>query len=113
MLTKSILAGAAIALAATIGSASAGEQFTTLEGVTAVAMSSTDLDAVVGGAKHVDITTPKGTRRILTSFVAAGFHHIGSGVNGSFDGGHLQNAEDHSGGVIDVCGYGADGGGCS
>ncbi len=56
MLTKSILATAAIALAATIGSASAGEQFTTLEGVTAVAMSSSELHGVTGSARHFEVT---------------------------------------------------------
>ena len=49
---KTILAGAALALAATIGSASAAEQFSTLEGVTAVAMSSVEQDAVVGKIVH-------------------------------------------------------------
>ncbi len=49
---KTILAGAALALAATIGSASAAERFSTLDGVTAVAMSSGEMDAVVGSAVH-------------------------------------------------------------
>jgi len=55
MLTKTILTATAIALAATIGSASAGEQFTTLEGVTAVAMSSSELHGVTGSARHFEI----------------------------------------------------------
>ena len=104
MLTKPILATAGLALAAHVGSASAGEQFTTLEGVTAVAMSSTDLDAVVGGLKHFQLLPPAVFRQITTTFVAAGFTDSGAGV--SFQGGHLQRAED-AGSVIDVCGYAA------
>ena len=45
---KSIVAGAAIALAATIGSASAADQFTTLVGVEAQAMSSHMMGEVRG-----------------------------------------------------------------
>ena len=56
MLTKPILTATAIALAAGLGSASAGEQFTTLEGVTAVAMSSSELYGVTGSARHFTIT---------------------------------------------------------
>ena len=52
MLIKSLVSAAAIALVATIGSASATEQFTTLEGVTAVPMSTSELDAVTGMAAH-------------------------------------------------------------
>ena len=55
MRTTSILTATAIALAATIGSASAAEQFTTLEGVTAVAMSSSELHGVTGSARHFEI----------------------------------------------------------
>ena len=58
MFTKSILATAAIALAATIGSASAGEQFTTLDGVTAVAMSSGELATVKGQFVHWTLSPP-------------------------------------------------------
>jgi len=106
MLTKLSLTATAIVLVTGLGSASAGEQFTTLDGVTAVAMSSTDLDAVVGGAKHFQLKHPAVFRQIVTTFVAAGFtdHTDASGV--SFPGGHLQRAED-AGSVIDVCGYGA------
>ncbi|MEE8276555.1 MAG: hypothetical protein V3R75_05340, partial [Alphaproteobacteria bacterium] len=53
---KTILAGAALALAATIGSASAAERFSTLDGVTAVAMSAGELGAVVGGARHFQVS---------------------------------------------------------
>ncbi len=45
---KSILAGTALALAATIGSASAADEFMTLDGVAAYVMSATELSATVG-----------------------------------------------------------------
>ena len=47
---KSILAGAAIALAASVGSASAADQFSTLDGVPAASMSARDMAAVRGTA---------------------------------------------------------------
>ena len=92
MHTKSIIAGAAIALVASLGSASA--------------------------AAHFEVTPPgrddPGSH--TASVVAAGFTETHGGVvatgkgkfgeTGSFQGGHLQNAEDASGGVIDVCGSG-------
>ena len=58
MKIKSILAGAAIALALGIGTASAGEKFTTLDGVTAFAMSSSEMDAVVGRTVHFAVEPP-------------------------------------------------------
>ena len=45
---KSILTAAAIALAATVGSASAAEQFTTLDGIAVAAMNAMELDSVRG-----------------------------------------------------------------
>ncbi len=45
---RSILAGAAIILAATVGSAFAAEQFTTLEGVTAEAMTTQAMGGIKG-----------------------------------------------------------------
>ena len=57
MQIKSVLAGAAISLAASIGTASAGDEFTTLDGVTAVAMSAGELDAVTGKVRHFTVTT--------------------------------------------------------
>ena len=114
MRTTSIPIAAAISLVAGLGSASAAEQFSTLNGVTAIPMSSSDLDAVVGGQQHVLIN---GTVR-LVSFVAAGFSDTtdqvhpaataaGQGFDGgvSFDGGHMQIAENASGGIIDVCNF--------
>ncbi len=56
MQIKLIVSDAAIDLVAGLGSASAADQFSTLDGVTAVAMSSGELDAVVGGAKHFSVT---------------------------------------------------------
>ena len=53
MQIKSILAGAAIALAASVGSASAAEQLSTLEGITAQAMTPQELGVV---------TPPEGPR---------------------------------------------------
>ena len=49
MQIKSILAGAAIALAASIGSASAADQFTTLHGITAEPMRAEELGSTRGG----------------------------------------------------------------
>ena len=46
MQIKSVLAGAAISLAASIGTASAGEQFTYLEDVKAISMNNTQMDKV-------------------------------------------------------------------
>ena len=48
MRTKSFLTASAIALAATIGSASAAEQFATLEGVTAEALSTQAMGEIKG-----------------------------------------------------------------
>ncbi len=45
---KSIVAGAAIALAAATGPASAGDEFSTLGGVSAESLSSVEMAAVVG-----------------------------------------------------------------
>ena len=56
---KSIVAGAAIALASTVGSASAADQFSTLEGVTADAMTPQEMGVVTGAAAaRLDIATP-------------------------------------------------------
>ena len=109
MRIKLIAAGAAIALAASIGTASAAEQFSTLEGVTAVAMSTGELGAVTGTAKHFEVTLPTG--EIITGltayFTAAGFGETNGPLAPlSFQDGHMQNAEGASG-VIDVCGFGA------
>ncbi len=49
MQIKSIVAGAAIALAATVGSASAADQFATLDGVTAEPMNAGEMDRVTAG----------------------------------------------------------------
>ena len=53
---KTIVAGAAIALAATIGSASAAEQFKVLLGIDAILLSSPEMEAVRG--MNVKITNP-------------------------------------------------------
>ena len=49
---KSILAGVALALAATLGSASAADPFTTLDGIPAATMSAAEMAAVSGLALH-------------------------------------------------------------
>lgn len=64
MQIKSIVAGAAITLAATIGSVSAADQFTTLDGVTANPMSSGELAAVKGQFVHWTLS-PAGIGGIL------------------------------------------------
>ena len=45
---KSIVAGAAIAFAATIGSASAADQFATLDGITAQPLTAADMGSISG-----------------------------------------------------------------
>ena len=50
MRIKLIAAGAAIALAATVGSASAADQFSTLEGIAAEAMTTQEMGVVIGTA---------------------------------------------------------------
>ena len=56
MRTKSILTAAAIALAAGLGSASAGEKFNTLEGISAVALAPSAMMSVRGAHFRVDVT---------------------------------------------------------
>ena len=60
---KSIVAGAAIALAATVGSAYAAEQFSTLEGIPAVAMAPAEADAI-RGAGVFNLTSPGTTTQL-------------------------------------------------
>ena len=74
------LAGAAIALAATVGSASAAEQFTTLGGVTAVPMSTSQMERVraAGPATAVLVTL-----NLLNATVESG----GEANHGFVDGG--------------------------
>ena len=61
MQIKSILAGAAIALVAGVGTASADEEFATLSGISADVMSAGELAAVVGadhGTGQLTVTPP-------------------------------------------------------
>ncbi len=53
MLTKSILTAAAIALVVGIGSASAGEQFSTLDAISADVMSPAEMSTVQGSNAEV------------------------------------------------------------
>ena len=85
---KTIIAGAAIVVAATIGMVSADDQFSTLEGVTVVAMSSGELDAVAG--KTIHFRTPASTGPADLGNLRTGepppghkFHHTGR--NGTDD----------------------------
>ena len=55
---KSIVAGAAIALAATVGSAYAADQFATLDGVSAESLSSAEMAAVAGAVVNLRVTPP-------------------------------------------------------
>ena len=61
---KSIVAGAAIALAAATGSASAGDEFTTLGGVSAESLSSVEMAAVVGAHLIIGVRLQSGTMLI-------------------------------------------------
>jgi len=90
MRIKTIVAGAAIALAATIGAAHAGDQFSTLEGITAVAMSPAELGAVAGEAAHISID-PKGTASFIktTSCHAVACDTISPNFANRFPGGGL------------------------
>ena len=63
MRIKSIIPAVALALAATMGSASAAEQFTTLDGVPAATMSAGEMAAVQGQGAHslfIHMTLPAG-----------------------------------------------------
>ena len=99
MLTRSILAGAAIALATTVGPAYAADQFTTLGGVTADAMSNNDMDAVYGTQAHFNVLTP-GAVGSVSNFKVASMQ--AAGFLGNEHG--LRTAEVASG-VIDVIGF--------
>lgn len=57
MRITTLLSAAAIMLAATIGSVSAADQFATLDGISPVAMSSGEMDAVKGLHIHFQVTT--------------------------------------------------------
>ncbi len=90
MQIKSIVAGAVIALAAATSPASAGDEFSTLGGVSAESLSSVEMAAVVGADLTISITpTPGGG----VAFVVLG---TDAPLNG------LENAESMSGGVVEV-----------
>ena len=78
MQIKSILAAAAIALAASVGSASAAEQFSTLEGITAEALTPQEMGIVVGASLFVD---PVGTAApgTVNPLMAPGFNDTSIG----------------------------------
>lgn len=60
MRVTTLVSAAAIALAATIGSVTAADQFATLDGVSAVPMSSGELAAVKGQHVHFQVITTQG-----------------------------------------------------
>ena len=63
---KSILAGAALALALTAGTASAANQFTSLEGIQAVPMNAAEMDQVRGAG--VDLSALESRSALTTTF---------------------------------------------
>ena len=66
MQIKSIVAGAAIALAATVGSASAADQFATLGGVTAEPMNAMELDSIRGTKIALVVVDVSGSNIFVT-----------------------------------------------
>ena len=87
MQIKSILAAAAIALAVTVGSASAADQFTTLDGISAESLSSVEMAAVVGA--DIDL-------------IVNGISVPTLSTDAPFDG--LVSAQVRSGFIVDVVG---------
>ena len=73
---KSILAAAAIALAATVGSASAADQFATLDGVTVQPMNAVELDQIRGNGITLEIPTD-------LELMVISFDLIGEAVSGA------------------------------
>ncbi len=92
---KSILIAAGIALAATIGSASAADQFTTLAGVEAQAMSSHAMGLVRGTSAELSVELFRGSEGIAE--VLVGMIYIGSFNSRSEDG--LMMADSDMGGM--------------
>ena len=72
MQIKSILTGAAIALVAGLGSASAGERFAMLNGIQAIPLNSAELDCVTGGDITVTILNTSGTAAADFSMATGG-----------------------------------------
>ena len=90
----------AIALVATLGSLSAADKFATLDGVKAVPMSSSELDAVAGTSIH--FFTPAfdqvGTQRTGEPPVGHKFHHTGrDGIDRCGDNVCLTQAVSYNG----------------
>ena len=80
---KSILSAAAIALAATIGSASAADQFSTLDGIAAQAMTPQEMGVVRGQdtLAVVPLHAVDG-RASLPTAQPVGRHDFGANMNG-------------------------------
>ncbi len=97
MQIKSIVAAAAIALAASVGSASAGDEFGTLGGVSAESLSSVEMAAVVGDHLFILIQPLSGPPQLFVD---------GPSTHEPLDG--LENATTASGAVVSASGTGAD-----
>ncbi len=103
MQIKSIVAGAAIALAAATSPASAGDEFSTLGGVSAESMSSVEMAAVVGAHLFILIRPRSQQPGIVVEhriFVA------GPSTHAPLAG--LERATIASGAVVSASGTGAD-----
>jgi hypothetical protein len=96
MKMKSVVAGAAIALAVGLGSASAADPFTTLEGIPAAVMTDAQMGAVVAGHTRYIKVNSRGTsdRTIATYWDHTGDYTIqasgGSGENPTLGSTHPQ-----------------------
>ena len=87
MQIKSILAAAAIALAASVGSAYAADQFATLDGVTVQPMNTAEMDGVRGENITVGVDgCSTGTCTTLT------FTEMAAPTQDSFDHIHIDTA---------------------
>ena len=92
MRTTFILTAAALAMAAGLGSASAGEQFTTLEGISAVALAPSAMMSVRGAHFLVDVRDLTGGE---PGEVVRLDHHVFGDHGGNWPAGEngIENAE--------------------
>ncbi len=98
MRIKAIVSGAAIALATTIGSASAADQFSTITGVEAQAMTNQEMEVVRGsGVVLLTVTpSPSGRRSPVVSMLSIGSLDSVFGLavaSGALEGGVDQSAD--------------------
>ncbi len=94
---KAIVSGAAIALATTIGSASAADQFSTIMGVEAQAMTNHEMEDVRGSGVLLTVTpSPSGRRSPVVSMLSIGSIASMFGLaaaSGALEGGVDQSAD--------------------